>query len=95
VGREERQGYEAEGCFLMTPGWVRSWPSITAALGWDVVDVRTNLGRYAKILVFDAGVHLLTDEEVINFFDLTGLLVETVPLSLTHFDALITRLLSD
>lgn len=31
VGREERQRYEAEGCFLMTPGWVRSWPPASAA----------------------------------------------------------------
>ncbi|MDR9502173.1 MAG: DUF1638 domain-containing protein [Desulfurivibrionaceae bacterium] len=93
VGREERQRYEAEGCFLMTPGWVRSWPAMMASLGWDGVDVRTNLGRYAKILVFDAGVHPLTDEEVVAFFDLTGLFVETVALRLDHFEALITRLL--
>jgi len=27
LGSEERQKYEAEGCFLLTPGWVRAWPS--------------------------------------------------------------------
>ncbi|MCL7489565.1 MAG: DUF1638 domain-containing protein [Desulfobulbaceae bacterium] len=93
LGQEERRRYEAEGCFIMTPGWVRCWPAITAALGWDAVDVRTNLGRYAKIVVLDAGLHPLTDEEVIDFFDLTGLFVETVQLSLDHFNTLIARLL--
>ncbi|MBU0483855.1 MAG: DUF1638 domain-containing protein [Proteobacteria bacterium] len=94
LGREEKQKYEAEGCFIMTPGWVRAWPSIITSLGWDAIDVRMNLGRYTKILVFDPVVNPLTDEEVINFFDLTGLFVETLPLSLSHFDRLITNLLS-
>lgn len=94
LGQEERRLYEAEGCFLMTPGWVRCWPAITAALGWDAVDVRNNLGRYAKIVVLDAGLHPLSDAEIIDFFDLTGLFVETVPLSLDHFDTLIARLLA-
>lgn len=89
LGREERLKYEAEGCFLMTPGWVRAWPSITASMGWDAVDVRINLGRYKKILVFDAGVHPLTDEEVLEFFDLTELVVEIRPLDLSHFTSLI------
>lgn len=95
LGQEERRRYEAEGCFIMTPDWVRCWPAITAALGWDAVDMRINLGRYAKIVVLDAGLHPLTDEEVIDFFDLTGLFVETVPLSLDHFKTLIARLLLD
>ncbi|MCF8056652.1 MAG: DUF1638 domain-containing protein [Desulfocapsa sp.] len=94
LGREDKQKFEAEGCLIMTPGWVRVWPSISASLGWDAVDVRMNLGRYTKILVFDPGINPLTDEEVINFFDLTGLIVETVPLSLSHFDGLIANLLS-
>ena len=93
LGKEEKQKYEAEGCFIMTPGWIRHWPSMTAALGWDAVDVRTNLGRYTKILVIDPGVNPLIEEEVINFFDLTSLFVETVPLSLTHFEELIDRFL--
>jgi hypothetical protein len=94
LGSEVRLKYEAEGCFLLTPGWVRAWPSITASMGWDEVDVRINLGRYKKVLVFDAGVHPLTDEEVLGFFDLTGLVVEIIPLDLSHFSSLIDEVIT-
>ena len=30
---------------IMTPGWVRAWPDIMGALGWNEVDVRLNLGE--------------------------------------------------
>lgn len=93
LGKEERQRYEAEGCFILTPGWIRAWPAITASLGWDAVDVRANLGRYTKILVFDSGVNPLTDEEVIQFFDLTGLFVELKHLDLKHFELLVKEVL--
>lgn len=88
-GSEERLKYEAEGCFLLTPGWVRAWPSIVASMGWDAVDVRINPGRYKKILVFDSGIHPLTDEEVLDFFDLTEFVVEICPLDPGHFSSLI------
>jgi len=94
LGSEERLKYEAEGCFLMTPGWVRAWPSIVASMGWDAVDVRINLGRYKKILVFDAGIHPLTDEEVLDFFDLTELVVEVRPLDLGHFSSLVENFIA-
>ncbi len=73
----------------MTPGWVRAWPSIVASMGWDAVDVRINPGRYKKILVFDSGIHPLTDEEVLDFFDLTEFVVEICPLDPGHFSSLI------
>ncbi|MFH7320598.1 DUF1638 domain-containing protein [Desulfurivibrio sp. D14AmB] len=28
---------EAEGAFVLTPGWIRAWPSIMEAMGWDGV----------------------------------------------------------
>ena len=55
---------------IMTPGWVRAWPAMMEALGWNEVDVRINLGRYERILVIDAGIEPLTDEETLWFFDL-------------------------
>jgi len=58
------------------------------------VDVRINLGRYEKILVFDAGVHPLTDKEVLDFFDLTELVVEICPLDLWHFSSLIEKFIA-
>lgn len=94
LGSEVRLKYEAEGSFLLTPGWIRAWPSITASMGWDEVDVKINLGRYKKVLVFDAGIHPLTDEEVLGFFDHTGLVVEIIPLDLSHFSSLIDEVIT-
>lgn len=78
---------------IMTPGWVRAWPSIMKGLGWDEVDVRANLGRYERILLIDAGLDPLTDEEIIAFFDLTQVPIESEPLDLQHFKDIVHRLL--
>ncbi|MFU8818558.1 MAG: DUF1638 domain-containing protein [Desulfurivibrio sp.] len=76
---------EAEGAFVLTPGWIRAWPSIMEAMGWDEVDTRLNLGRYRKAVLFDTGVEpRLTDEEILWFFEVSGLYVETRPVDL-HF----------
>ncbi len=79
---------------IMTPGWVRAWPSIMKGLGWDEVDVRTNLGRYERILLIDPGLDSLTDEEIIAFFDLTEVPIETEPLDLQHFKDVVHGLLN-
>jgi Protein of unknown function (DUF1638) len=85
---------ENERTMIMTPGWVRAWPSIMKGLGWDEVDVRVSLGRYERILIIDAGLDPLTDEETIAFFDLTQVPIETEPLDLRHFKDVVHRLLN-
>lgn len=78
---------------IMTPGWVRAWPSIMKGLGWDEVDVRTNLGRYERILLVDPGLDPLTEEEIIDFFDLTQVPIECEPLDLQHFKNVVASLI--
>lgn len=78
---------------IMTPAWVRAWPSIMKALGWDEVDVRMNLGRYERILVVDAGMDSLSDDEVLSFFDLTQLPIEIEPIDLDHFKRVVFSLI--
>lgn len=82
---------EAEGAFLLTPGWIRAWPAIMKSMGWDEVDSRINLGRYDKAVVFDAGTRPLTEEEILWFFDVSGLYVEIRPLDLRFFQNLLIR----
>ena len=36
-----------------------------------------NLGRYERLVVLDAGLAPLTDEETLEAFDLTGVVIET------------------
>jgi hypothetical protein len=76
---------EKNGTMIMTPGWIRAWPGIMAALGWDAVDVRMNLGRYNRILLLEPGINPLTDEEILAFFDLTQVPIDIEVLELQHF----------
>jgi hypothetical protein len=77
----------------MTPGWIRAWPGIMAALGWDAVDVRINLGRYNRILLLEPGINPLTDEEILAFFDLTQVPVDIELLELQHFRQVLAEVL--
>lgn len=78
---------------IMTPGWIRAWPAIMDALGWNEVDARINLGRYERILVVDAGIEPLTDEETLGFFDLVQVPLETRKIDLSLFHDLLSGLL--
>ncbi|MGD0663072.1 MAG: DUF1638 domain-containing protein [Syntrophorhabdales bacterium] len=80
---------------IMTPGWVRAWPSMMEALGWNEVDARINLGRYERILVIDAGLDPLTDEETLWFFDLVQVSLEIRKIDLAAFRDLLSHLLDD
>jgi len=80
---------------IMTPGWVRAWPAMMEALGWNEVDVRINLGRYERILVIDAGIDPLTDEEILWFFDLVQVPLETRKIDLSILRELLSGLLGE
>ena len=80
---------------LMTPGWVRAWPAMMEALGWNEVDARINLGRYERILVLDAGIEPLTDEETLVFFDLVQVPLEIRKIDLSVLRKLLAELLGE
>ncbi|MFO7555267.1 MAG: DUF1638 domain-containing protein [Desulfobacterales bacterium] len=84
---------EANRTMIMTPGWIRAWPRIMEALGWDEVDVGINLGRYDRILLLDPGLDSLTDDEILMFFDLARVSIEIEPLQLNHFKSILDRFL--
>ena len=78
----------------MTPSWVRVWPeAMKKYLGWSEVDFRMNLGRYERILILDAGLAPLSDEETLEFFDLVQVPVEIESLNLDHFHDVLMELL--
>lgn len=92
LGTKKRE-LESDGTMIMTPGWIRAWPSMMAAMGWNEVDVRINYGRYNRILVLDPGINPLSDEEILEFFDLIQVPVEIEPLELDHFQRLLTGMI--
>ncbi len=91
---EKAKKLEEDRTMVMTPTWVRTWPhSVRTFLGWNEVDIRMNLGRYDRILVADPGLNPLTDEEILDFFDLAQVPVEVMPLDLDLFRMTVERLL--
>lgn len=91
---EKAKDLEENRTMIMTPTWVRKWPqSMKTLLGWNEVDFRMNLGRYDRILVVDPGLDPLTDEEILDFFDLSQVPVEVEDLDLRCFENTVTRLL--
>ncbi len=90
---EKLKEAQKNSTMIMTPGWVRTWPDMMKALGWDEVDLRNNLGKYHKILIMDAGIDPLTDEEILCFFDLVQVPIEIEHLDLCNFRVIVTQLL--
>lgn len=85
---------EKDNTMLMTPTWLRTWPqSMKTLLGWNEIDFRMNLGRYDRILVVDPGLDPPTDEEILDFFDLSQVPVEVDNLDLHLFQNTVAGLL--
>ena len=90
---EHAEKLEANRTMIMTPGWIRAWPRIMEALGWDEVDVRINLGRYDRILLLDPDIDPLRDDEILMFFDLAQVPIDIEPLKLDHFKCILNEIL--
>ena len=84
---------EQNRTMVITPGWIRFFPNLMAALAWDEVDVRQNFGRYDRILLMDTGINPLSEEEILEFYDLTQVPIEIQQISLDHFRAKLIEVL--
>jgi uncharacterized protein DUF1638 len=76
---------EKNRTMVITPSWIRFFPNLMAAAGWDEVDVRQNFGRYDRFLLMDTGINPLSEEEILEFYDLTQVPIEIQQISLDHF----------
>ena len=89
IGDERKLELEKDKTMVVTPAWVRQmWLSpggVKAVLGWTETDFRINLGRYDRILILDTGIKPLTDEEVLEAFDLIQVPLDFEPCDLDHF----------
>ncbi len=87
-----KEALEQDHTLILTPGWIRAWPGIIKALHWDQVDVRIHCGRYRRILLLEPGIRPLSDEEILQFFDLIQVPIEIEPITLEYFQHRIDRL---
>lgn len=87
VGDEKLKQLEQNHTLVASPGWVRKmWLGRAGTVGgWTADDYRMQFGRYDLILVLDAGLNPLTDEEIITCFDLVQVPIEVQPCDLTFF----------
>jgi len=90
---ENAEKLEENRTMIMTPGWIRAWSRIMEALGWDEVDVRINLGRYDRMLLLDAGLDPLSEEEILSFFDLVQVPIKIESLNLDLFKSTLAEVL--
>ena len=93
IGDELAKKLQKDRTSLMTLAWIRMINQSIADGNWSVTDARLNLGWYNKILILDTGVDPLSDEQIMEFYDLTQVEVEILPVDLDHFKKLIKELL--
>ena len=86
---------EKNNTMVITPGWIRCFPNMMETAGWDSVDVRQLWGRYDRILLLDPGVNPLTDEEILEFYELTQVPIEIQQIDLEYFQEIIIELLDE
>jgi hypothetical protein len=93
LGRERARALQEKRTTIMTPGWIEMFnQSITEGF-WTVEDARINLGWYDKILLLDPGIEPLSEELILEFFELTQVPIEILPVSLEHFKTVVHQLL--
>lgn len=93
IGHDRAKELQQDRTSLMTPAWIRMINRSIADGQWTVTDARLNLGWYNKILILDTGVEPLSDEMIMEFYDLTQVEIEVLPVDLKHFEGLLSDLL--
>ncbi len=93
IGTELADELQKNRTSLMTPAWIRMINQSIKDGQWTVTDARLSLGWYNKILILDTGVEPLTDEQIMEFYDLTQVEIEILPVDLEHFKRLLQDLL--
>jgi hypothetical protein len=68
---------ESGNIFYLTSGWLRYWR--------EIVQERSAAASCDKIIVLDAGDGLISEEELLEFFDFMQIPVESVAVTLDYF----------
>ena len=93
LGQEKARELQENRSTVMTPAWIEMINNSIADGHWSVDDARINLGRYDRIIILDFGLEPLEDEMILEFFELTQVPIEILPVSLDHFKQVVDKLL--
>lgn len=94
LGKEAAQELQKNRTTLMTPAWIRMINDSINDGRWTKEDIRINLGMFDRIVILDFGIEPIDDEMLMEFFDLTQVMVETLTADLGHFKKVIAELLT-
>jgi hypothetical protein len=98
LGQPRLKELESGRTMVITPSWLRkAWfapDGIRATLGWDNADFRMSFGRYDRLLVLDPGFEPVTDEELLEAFEIIEVPLEVEPLGLERFERVVVDFLS-
>ncbi len=93
IGHEFAEELQKNRTSLMTPAWIRMINKSIEDGHWSVTDARLSLGWYDKILILDTKVEPLSDEQIMEFYDLTQVEIDVLPVDLEHFKMVLHDLL--
>ncbi len=94
LGREKTLELQKNRTVLMTPGWISMIRNVIAADLWTVEDARMSLGWYDRILLLDTQVDTISDEEIMEFYDLVQVPIEIMEIDLLHFQSVVEELIT-
>ena len=93
LGRGKALELQENRSTVMTPAWIEMITNSIADGHWSVDDARINLGHYDRIILLDFGLEPLADEMILEFFELTQVPIEILPVTLDHFSQVVDKLL--
>ncbi len=77
---------------IITRGWINMVQTFIESGTWTEVDARISFGHYDRLLLLDYGGTPLSDEEIINFYDLVQVPIEIEQVDLDIFKSNLDRL---
>lgn len=93
LGVERTKKLQENRTAIMTPGWITMMNQSIKDGNWQVEDARINMGWYDQILLLDTGTTPLTDEVIMDFFELIQVPIDVIKVELDHFKQVVSQLL--
>ena len=86
VGDARLKELEQNRTMVITPAWLKLWPDqMRKYLGWDPVDFRQQCGYYDRLLLLDNAQNPVSDEDILNFYELAQVPIEVMPITFDFF----------
>ncbi|MFK5952035.1 MAG: DUF1638 domain-containing protein [Desulfobacterium sp.] len=93
LGPRKAKELQANRTAVFTQGWMNMVKELIEDRAWTTVDARMNFGYYDRLLLLEHEHSCFTDEQILEFYDLVQVPIETEKISLDYFQGVLSRLL--